>query len=207
MVGGAPLHRYEEIKKRIKAPDFVIYCDSGLYHRGKLGYAPSLILGDFDSHPRPAPEERSGAELIVLPCEKDDTDSMAAVKEALARGYEEFILTGVTGGRIDQTLANLSLLFFLEKQGKSALLLDDTARLRVVSPARPAEIADACRYFSLLALDGPAEGVSITGAKYPLQNAIITWENSFAVSNEVLPGGKARVSLANGLLLLAELWE
>ena len=39
--------------------------------------------------------------------EKDDSDMMLAVKEGIARGYEDFVLLGATGGRFDHTLANL----------------------------------------------------------------------------------------------------
>lgn len=39
-------------------------------------------MGDFDSHNNP----NLDVETIVLPCEKDDTDTVFAVKEALKRG-------------------------------------------------------------------------------------------------------------------------
>ena len=42
-------------------------------------------------------------ELIVLPCEKDDTDTVFAVKEAMRRNFAEFLLIGVIGQRLDHT--------------------------------------------------------------------------------------------------------
>lgn len=44
-----------------------------------LQVRPGLIVGDFDSHDNPLLD----VETIVLPCEKDDTDTVFAVKEAL----------------------------------------------------------------------------------------------------------------------------
>ena len=81
IIGGAGIHNYEQIRGRLRENDFAVYCDCGLRHAERLGLRPSLIVGDFDSHPRPATE----TETIVLPRGKDDTDSVFAVKEALRR--------------------------------------------------------------------------------------------------------------------------
>ena len=86
IVGGADISNYDRIIAHIKSDDFVIFCDSGLKHMEKLAVKPSLIVGDFDSHVNP----HLDVETIVLPCEKDDTDTVFAVKEAIKRGYKEF---------------------------------------------------------------------------------------------------------------------
>ena len=109
IVGGADIGRYDRIRACLQADDFYICCDSGLKHREGLGIAPDLIVGDFDSYENPHLE----AETIVLPCEKDDTDTVFAVKEALERGFQDFLLIGVIGGRLDHTLGNVSLLLML----------------------------------------------------------------------------------------------
>lgn len=59
-----------------------------------LGLRPGLVVDDFDSHPDP----HLPVETITLPCEKDDTDTVYAVKESLRRGYREFLLLGAAGG-------------------------------------------------------------------------------------------------------------
>ena len=48
----------------------------------------------------------------------------------------------------------------------------------------------------------PSEGITITGAKYPLKDGEITCEYQYGISNEVLPGETARVTVACGKLLL-----
>ena len=96
VIGGADIGRYDRIRSYLRADDFYICCDSGLKHREGLGIVPDLIVGDFDSYEDPHLE----AETITLPCEKDDTDTVFAVKEALARGFHEFLLVGVIGGQI-----------------------------------------------------------------------------------------------------------
>ena len=83
IVGGAPIDNINVIKSYIKDNDYIICCDCGLRHCAPLGITPNLIVGDFDSYDNPM----VSTETIVLPCEKDDTDSFFAVKEAYKRGH------------------------------------------------------------------------------------------------------------------------
>ncbi len=197
IVGGAPIGDYGSARSCLRAGDFFLYCDAGLFHREGLGAAPDLIVGDFDSHPRPETE----AETIALPREKDDTDTVYAAREAVKRGFEDFLLLGCAGGRVDHTLANLGLLLWLDSLGKRALLADDFSEMEIVS-SRPASVTEDWPYFSLLAVDGPAGQIAVTGAKWPLTGAEITAEYAYGVSNEVLPGRIARISVGTGRLLL-----
>ncbi len=201
IVGGAGIAGYDRINRTLREDDFGIYCDSGLRHLPHLRLNPGLIVGDFDSHPRPRSGPESKAETIVLPREKDDTDTVYAVKEALRRGYEDFLLIGAAGARLDHTLGNISLLLYLDTLGKKACLLDDYSEMVIVS-RDPAEIPDTFPYFSLLNISGTARGITITGAKYPLSGAEITCDYQYGISNEVLPGQTARVSVREGRLLL-----
>lgn len=197
IVGGADIGRYDRVRSRLREDDFYICCDSGLRHRAGLGITPDLIVGDFDSHENP----HLGTETIVLPREKDDTDTVFAVREAVRRGFQDFLLTGVIGGRLDHTLGNVSLLLMLDAQGKRAAALDDYAEMEIVS-RRPARIEDRYPYFSLLNISGLARGITIRNAKFPLDNAEITCEYQYGISNEVLPGMTAEVTVEEGRLLL-----
>lgn len=196
IVGGGPIGDHGRARAALRPDDYVIYCDGGLRHQAGLGVQPDLIVGDFDSHPRP----ELPAETIVLPREKDDTDTVFAAKEALRRGFGDFLLLGVTGGRLDHTLANVGILLMLDAAGKKAAALDDFSRMEIVSDR--AEVPDSWPYFSLLSVDGPAEGVTIDNAKYPLENARIDAGYQYAVSNEPLPGRTAHISVKKGRLLL-----
>lgn len=196
IVGGVDISNYEYIRSKLFKDDYIIFCDSGLKHMQALETTPDLIVGDFDSHDNP----HLDVETIVLPCEKDDTDTVFAVKEAVIRGFEDFLLLGVAGARLDHTLANLSILLYLDSLGKKGCIIDDYSRMQIVSD-KPLQIGNEYRYFSLMNISGCAEGITITGAKYPLVNGNITCEYQYGVSNEVLPGQRAEVSLKRGKLL------
>lgn len=197
IIGGADIRRYDRIRTHLREDDFYICCDSGLKHREALGIVPDLIVGDFDSHENP----HLNIETIVLPREKDDTDTVFAVKNALKRDFRDFLLVGVIGGRLDHTLGNISLLLMLDSLGMAAVALDDFSELEIVSE-KPAFIQSHYVYFSLLNITGTAQGVTIKNAKYPLDHAEITCEYQYGISNEVLPGMIAEVSVENGRLLL-----
>lgn len=197
IIGGADIGNYEHIRSRLCKDDFVVYCDSGLKHMEALQAKPNLIVGDFDSHENP----HLNVETIVLPCEKDDTDTVFAVKEAIKRGFDDFLLIGVVGARLDHTLGNVSILLYLHSLGKKAVILDDYSEMEIVSE-QPVSIPDSYAYFSLLNISGCAKCITIRGAKYPLENGEITCEYQYGISNEVLPGQTASVSVSNGKLLL-----
>lgn len=198
IIGGATIGDYEVIRRFLRPGDVYYYCDSGLYHRDRLGAAPDLIIGDFDSHPYPD----LPVETITLPTVKDDTDTVSALKLALLRGFEDFLLLGVTGGRLDHTLGNLSMLLRLDTLGKTGKIADDCSEMEIVSGGRSALIPDTFAFFSLLNISGTARGIRVRNAKYPLENAEISCDYQYGVSNEVLPGRSASVSLDEGRLLL-----
>ena len=200
IIGGADINNYNFIREKLHSDDYIIFCDSGLKHLDKLHLAPNLIIGDFDSHQNP----HLDVETIVLPCEKDDTDTMFAVKEAINRGFNNFLLIGVIGARLDHTIGNVSLLLYLDSLGKKGYIIDNYSELEIISN-QPAIITNNYAFFSLLNITGCAKGITITGAKYPLVNAEISCEHQYGISNEVLPNETAFVSVKNGKLLLIKI--
>ena len=195
VVGGADIGDYERIRGYLNADDHMIYCDSGLRHMKELGMAPSLIVGDWDSYDDP----RLDVETITLPVEKDDTDTAFAVREGMRRGFREFLLLGVIGARLDHTLVNTYLLTTLENRGCHGVIVDDYSEMQIISAA---SVDDSYSFFSLVAMEGAAHGVSISGAKFGLEDADIGPDYQYATSNEVMPGGMAEIRIKEGRLLL-----
>ena len=201
IVGGAPIQNYQLIRKYLQAGDTCIFCDSGLKHLESLQVRPSLVVGDFDSHEVP----ELSTEIIRLPREKDDTDTVYAVKEAVSRGFDEFLLIGVVGARLDHTLGNVSVLLYLDSIGKKGIIVDDYSEMELVSD-QPAYIPDSFSFFSLLNISGTAKGITIENAKYSLDNGEICCEYQYGVSNEVIPGKTAQVAVKTGKLLLIKIF-
>ncbi len=201
IIGGAKISRYDRARSAIRPDDFFVFCDSGLAHAQALCVKPNLIVGDFDSHDNP----HSEAETIVLPREKDDTDTVFAVKEAIRRGYTDFLLLGAVGERLDHTLANVSILLMLDDIGLTGRIIDDYSEMEIIS-REPKRVDGGFRYFSVVNISGKAKGITETGCKFPLNNAEIACSYQYGVSNEVLPGEEAVISVAEGRLLLMKIY-
>ena len=203
IVGNTPVDDREYVKSILSPEDFYIFCDGGLKHlewiKDLTGRDPDLIVGDFDS----AKDPHMAVETITLPTVKDDTDTFFAAKEAVRREFEDFLLIGVIGGRLDHTLGNISVLLYLHKEGKSALAVDDFSDMEIVGSGIKT-VEGTYPYFSLLNIGGDPKGINIKNAKYPLVNAEILPEYQYGISNEVLTGSRAEVYVNEGYLLLVK---
>lgn len=196
IVCGAPIGDYESIRRCLPSDAYNIFCDCGLRHAEKLGLTPDLIVGDFDSYDKPDTE----TETIVLPREKDDTDSVYAVRQALTRGFDDITLVGAIGARFDHSFGNISILIRLDKLGIPARIIDDYSEMEIVS--KHGEVKDCYPFFSVLNIDGTPHGITVKNAKWELDNAEITPEYQYGVSNEVTPGKTAEISVREGHVLL-----
>ncbi len=197
IIGGAEIKNYDIIRGYLKPDDYFVFCDCGLKHMENLKIKPDLIIGDFDSYKNP----NLAVETITLPREKDDTDTVFAVKEAEKRGFRDFLLTGVIGGRLDHTLCNVSILYYLKNRGLNGIIVDDYSEMKIVAD-KTEYIPDTFKFFSVLNISGTAEGITIKNAKYSIENATIRSDYQYGVSNEVLLGLVAEVSVKNGSVLL-----
>lgn len=210
IVGGADISDYSIVKGFLKKDDHIVYCDSGLKHRKGLGAEPSLIVGDFDSYKKP----ETDIETITLPVAKDDTDTVFAAREAMRKGFREFLLIGVIGARLDHTLVNAYLLTTLKENGCHGVIVDDYSEMELVASHTDndgnihpgvASVSYDHPYFSLLAMEGPVRGLTIRDAKFPLEDARLEPGYQFATSNEALPGKSAKIELKDGCLLLIKI--
>jgi thiamine pyrophosphokinase len=194
IIGGAPISDYAYIKSLFCDGDRFIFCDSGLYHQSALGINADIVVGDFDSHPVP----ETDAELVVLPREKDDTDTVYAAKLALGRGADKFLIIGVSGGRTDHALGNIYLLLYLANRGASAMTADDECEMLFTNEYT---VDKRYKFFSVLNIDGSADGITITSAKFPIENAKIECEYQYGISNEVV-GECATGTVQKGRVLI-----
>lgn len=181
------------------AADLYIAADSGRITAERCGIRPHVIAGDFDSSDEPTVDGAS--EIIRVPAEKDDTDTMLACDLAVERGADHIRILGGTGGRMDHLLSNLFLLENLHRRGVSASLCDGRNRISVLENGSRLLSRCGYRYFSLIALEDAC--VTLTGCKYPLSDAPLTRSLPYAVSNEIT-AENACVTVSGGPVFLIE---
>ena len=180
--------------------DLLVAADGGFAWLEALGLRPDLVVGDFDSMEPPS----SRPDAVRLPKEKDETDTMAALRLGRERGYRNFRIYGGTGGRFDHTLANLQIRAWLARRGERGWLYGAGWTATAIMDGVLDFGAEHRGMISVFAHSDEALGVDLEGLKYPLRNAAL--ENTFAlgVSNE-FTGVPARVSVRRGTLLV--LWQ
>lgn len=185
----------------LQKDDLVIAVDGGLNHLEKLGVVPDLLIGDLDSVSAAQVErvEKAGAEVLRFPPTKDETDLELALLTAHNRGCDEIVILAGFGGRLDQTLGNLSLLRLPELEGCSVRFEEDCQEAFLIRNSAIIR-GQAGDTVSLLPLWGVVTGVTTTGLAYPLRAETLYPEHTRGISN-VMNTTQAGVSIASGRLL------
>ena len=198
--GGGEMKDWRYIRRLIREDDFIIAADGGYSHCTEMGIVPHLAMGDFDSYQGDVSKQ---CEILRFKKEKDDTDTMLAIKEAIARGYDELALLGMTGGRMDHSLGNIQALVYAVKQGVSAYLLEKDLWISAVAGERTIEVPRKDHaVLSVFSMTDRCTGVTLENLKYCLDNGTITNDFPIGISNEFLPDQNARISVKEGTLLL-----
>ena len=190
------------LRERPRQGDFVIAADAGYRVCRRVGIMPDLLLGDFDSMEQP----EDFLNVHRSPVEKDDTDTMLAVKTALEEGCDTIYIYGGTGGkRLDHTLANLQTLWYARRQGAHAYLYDDDF-IRTVVENESITIEKTVEWglFSAFCLGDKAEGIDEIGFQYSLKDAVLTADFPLGVSNHIIEP-TATLTVRNGALAIG--WE
>jgi len=189
------------IRARLRSGDRLISADGGLRHLQALGLAPHLLIGDMDSV---APAEREvleqqGAQILVFPADKNQTDLELALLHAQAQGARELLVVGAFGGRLDQTLANIAMLTMPELRACLVCLTDgrtDAVLVRSTHNLR----GRSGDQVSLLPFGQEAQGVRTAGLRFPLRGETLQPYRARGISNEMI-ATEAEVTLDSGLLL------
>ncbi len=201
-----PVENAEALRPLLRPDDWVIAADGGVALARRLGLTPSLLVADFDSSLRPefssGKQEAAGVPIASLPVKKDDTDTMAAARIALDRGFRDFLLLGGTGGRLDHTVANFAVLLHLRRHGARAVMADEHGRTELLLPGRYLVEPEAGMKLSLLPYAGEVTGLSVKNVEYPLENATLTPDFPLGVSNEFAGSRPVEIAFEKGILQL-----
>ena len=177
--------------------DIIIAVDGGARHLERFGFKPDIFIGDFDS----LGEVPVGEKVICLKPEKDVTDMHAAVDEGINNGFNDFVIFGATGGRLDHTLANIQLAASLAEKGVNHIICSEYYCFKAVKNSFVEFDASYEGYISAFSHTDSCAGVSIEGLKYELSNATLLNTFALGVSNEFI-GKKSKISVEKGTLII-----
>lgn len=185
---------------------FVICADSGYKHAKKLKIRPDVIVGDFDSYSGKLPQD---CEIVRTVPEKDDTDTLMAVKIAIERGFDLIYLYGALGGsRFDHAFANIQTMLYAREHGASLILIGNETVCVQGAEDGEAMYTDESRrwgykYLSVFALTETVKIRELRGVKYPLSGYEMKQSFPIGVSNEITDGA-AFLTIESGLALVIQ---
>lgn len=174
----------------------IIAADSGYSIVKRLGLTADIAVGDFDS----LDEVPKDCEVIRAAPEKDDTDTMLAVKTALSRGFSDITVYGAVGGRLDHTYANIQTLAYILKNGGFGRLVGECDTVELLAVGDYSYERRSGEYLSLFSY-GESAVITSRGTKYDLTGYRL--ENAFplGVSNEIIED-KCRIFVQSGQILV-----
>lgn len=183
--------------------ELIIATDGGAVHCHAIGITPHLLVGDMDSIPGwlLAQLEQQGVEILRFSPRKDKTDLELAIELAIDRGADTIVLLAALGLRWDMSIAAVMLLASPHFANISLMLRDGSTDIfrigsgqKITVSGRPGD------RLSIIPLNGPACGVSLSGLAYPLSDHDIPVGATLGISN-VFTHPQARIELRQGILL------
>lgn len=195
IISGAP---EEDLSYYSKYLDnrYIVCADSGYKKCIEAGFEPNLIIGDFDSSIKPD----VNCELIELNFRKDDTDTFSCIKEVIKRGYNDIVILGGIGSRIDHTYSNILSVVYCFDRNIKCMLINNKNCITVVSGETVIKKGEY-KYFSLFALFEKCEGLSIIGAEYDLDSVTIDPAEQMTQSNE-FKSDEVKIIVKSGKIIL-----
>ncbi|MGB5529039.1 MAG: thiamine diphosphokinase [Ignavibacteriaceae bacterium] len=160
--------------------DTLICADGGANSALKMKLVPNLIIGDLDSISQEALKKFKSVSRIIQLKRQNDTDVEKCLKYAIGRKFNEALLVGVTGNRLDHTFCNIGIVLKFFPQIKISLIAENSFLKaytgKVELETYPGET------ISLYGITSKTK-ISSNGLKYELKNVSLPFGKRESTSN------------------------
>ena len=178
--------------------DTLICADGGANSAMKINLNPDVIIGDLDSISTEALHKFRSVSKIIEIKRQNDTDVEKCLKYMIKKGFDEVLLMGVIGNRLDHTFCNLGIVLKFFSQISVSLVAED-------SFLKPAKGNVKFKSFvgetiSLYGFDRKTRIIS-SGLKYPLKNIALPFGVKESTSN-VATNNFVDLKISNGVVFV-----
>ncbi|PIE61595.1 MAG: thiamine diphosphokinase [Desulfobacterales bacterium] len=194
----------EAILSQIKSADLILAADGGAVHLQRNDIIPDMIIGDLDSISDEVQQFYADRQVPIktYPTRKDQTDTALCIDYAATLGCTHITLIGVTGQRLDHTLANILLLRRMVGLGIEARIIDAHNEIYLVLSdlkimGMPGEL------LSIIPVSEHVTGLTLEGLEYPLKNADLCMGTTLGISN-CFTATCATVHIDSGALIVTK---
>lgn len=163
-----------------KGYDKLICADGGANSALKFNLVPDVIIGDLDSISSAAFNEFRSYTKIIRLKRQNDTDVEKCLKYAIKNKFNEALLMGATGNRLDHTFCNLGIVLKFFPQIKISLIAENSF---LISATGNTEIKTLPgETISIYGISSKTR-ITSTGLKYELQNTSLPFGQRESTSN------------------------
>jgi thiamine pyrophosphokinase len=178
-----------------------IAADSGIAHCQTLGVTPELWVGDFDSSTASLRQKFDHVKRIEFAAAKAKTDGELAIEAAISLGATRIVMVGGLGGaRTDHALGNLTLMLAEAERGRDIMMTSGNEEAWPLRHGRQVLDLPHGTIFSVIAFE-TLKGLSLEGARWPLDNVDLTFGSSLTLSNEVTGALFASIRTGRAVML------
>jgi thiamine pyrophosphokinase len=203
VTGASPLDR--RAVAAVPADALIVTADGGLDHARAAGLEPDVLVGDLDSiSALGLAWATEHIEIVRHPVDKAATDTELAIAHAATLEPSRILLVAGQGDRLDHAIAALGALGAPELREVGSLeAWWGNDQLHVVHAPHAIELGlPAGTVFSVLAMHGPANGVTVSGARWPLTDHDLAPLVGLGVSNiaSPTPDQPLSITVADGIV-------
>lgn len=183
--------------------DYIICSDGGANHAYNMDILPDYIIGDLDSIDKNIIEyyKSNNIKFEKFPTKKDETDTELCIELSDKLKAKEIHLIGALGGRIDHTIANINLLYYIRKRGIIPKIISEKEEIYIAMNEEliiDGEIGDT---ISILPIKNDAKDVTLKNLEYPLKNYDIKFSRPLGISN-VMTNVNCNIKVNEGSLII-----
>ncbi len=178
--------------------DTLLCADGGADSALRLGLTPDYIIGDLDSISKEAIKKFKNTSKILQYKRQNDTDVEKCLKFVIKNKFDEALLIGVTGNRLDHTICNLGIVLKFFSKIKLSLLAENSYLKPYTGDVRLK--TQKGEIISLYGFDKKTK-ITSKGLKYPLKNISLPFGEKESTSN-VSTSNSIQLKIRNGIIFI-----
>lgn len=183
--------------------DYIICSDGGANHTYKMDIVPDYIIGDLDSVEDNILKyyKSKHVQFEKFPAKKDETDTELSILLANKLNGKRIDLIGALGGRIDHTIANINLLYYIKNKGIAPRIISEREEIYIAIDEEIIIYGNIGDTISIIPIKGDAKGITLENLEYTLNNYDMEFSRPLGVSN-VMKKNSCNIKINEGSILI-----
>ena len=183
--------------------DYIICSDGGANHTYKMNIVPDYIIGDLDSIEDNVIKyyKSKNVKFNKFPTKKDETDTELSIWLANKLNAKKIDLIGALGGRIDHTIANINLLYYIRNKNIIPKMISEKEEVYIAIEEEIIIDGNKGDTISIIPIKGDAKGITLTNLEYPLENGIMEFSRPLGISN-IMTNSSCNIKVNEGSIII-----